>query len=519
MTVARIHNVTHGLHWLLGILIMLLLALTLHQTLKQVTELNEQDTLHTAVHLQSQFQQIATFLEAIRGQAEERLRSDPQSTLTRQLYQALHTDPERGFSLDQVPPNLPAGLIGNLTGLGPLPPRGSEREARLHLALSLSPLLSTASKLLGNKIAWTYFTGADDFIYLYPWVPSSQFHFQRNLYQQSYWLDALKPQNPSQRVIISRPYADTAGKGMMVTLSKPIMKDQTLVGVISMDILLTRLEHMLKEHAPHIGTLFLVNQDHQILASSAQGAGFTPQPQADKYRYQWRQWSLQRAYVMPNTQLTLHHHITLRTLIQTLLSQSAPTLVAILCMVLTTLFSLKSRSLNRQLDYLSNHDAMTGAYNRHYFDQFERAHLRAKARKVGIIIFDCDHFKQVNDRFGHEIGDRVLLQLVTLCQSQLRKEDALIRWGGEEFLLLIGNSDESQLGELAERLRSTVADHDWAAIVPGLVITISLGYHPNGDSIPLHEAVRRADVALYQAKANGRNRSERWQGDASGLSE
>ena len=106
-----------------------------------------------------------------------------------------------------------------------------------------------------------------------------------------------------------------------------------------------------------------------------------------------------------------------------------------------------------------------------------------------------------------------------LCQQQLGPSDKLIRWGGEEFLLLIGHSDASRLGELAEQIRLAVADYHWADIEPELVVTISLGYHPHEAGIPLHEAVRRADVALYQAKANGRNRSERWQGDASGLAE
>ncbi|MBP6383831.1 MAG: sensor domain-containing diguanylate cyclase, partial [Aeromonas sp.] len=201
----RIHIVTRRLQWLLGSLVILLLALTFHQTLKQVTELNERDTLNIAARLRSQFQQMETVLEAMRGQAEERLRSNPQSALTRQLYQALRTDPELGFSLDKVPANLPAGLSGNLTGLGRLPAPGSEREARLHLALSLSPLLSTASKLLGDKVAWLYFTGVDDFIYLYPWIPSSEFRFHRAIYLKSYWQDALKQQNPSQRAIVSRP--------------------------------------------------------------------------------------------------------------------------------------------------------------------------------------------------------------------------------------------------------------------------------------------------------------------------
>lgn len=93
MPITRFHNALHRQHWLPGIVVMLLLALTLHQTLEQLVEFNKQDSLHSATHLQSQFKQMTAFLEAMRGQAEERLRSNPQSTLTRQLYKVLHVDP------------------------------------------------------------------------------------------------------------------------------------------------------------------------------------------------------------------------------------------------------------------------------------------------------------------------------------------------------------------------------------------------------------------------------------------
>lgn len=504
--------VTHKLQWLLGAVVTLLLTLTIHQTLKHVTELYERDTLNTAARLRFQFQQMETFLEAMRGQAEERLRSNPQSALTRQLYGALQTSPDKGFSLDKVPGNLPEGLSGNLTGLGQLPARGSEREARLHLALSLSPLLSTTNKLLGDKVAWIYFTGVDDFIYLYPWIPSSQFRFHRAIYLKSYWQDALKQQNPSQRAIVSRPYEDFAGEGQMISLSQPIVKDQVLVGVISIDVLLSRLEQLLDESTPGIGSLFLVNQHQQILASNHQGADFVPKFQAERDSYQWRQGAFQLVHAIPDTGLTLIHRIPLLSLLQALLWQSAPTLIAILFMVLAALSSLKSHRLNRQLDYLSNHDALTGAFNRHYFDEFEQARAHARARGVGVIMFDCDHFKLVNDRFGHEVGDRVLIQLVRLCQGQTRKEDALIRWGGEEFLLLVAKGSEP-LDQLAERLRLQIARHPWGDIAPTLAVTVSLGYHHCAPETQLQEAIRRADVALYRAKANGRNRSERWQDD------
>ncbi|MCE9849591.1 diguanylate cyclase [Aeromonas allosaccharophila] len=504
------------LTWLLFALVILLVGLTLRQSLKQIERLYQSDTLNSAIYLRDQFKQIEVFLEAMRGQAEERLRSDPQSVLTRQLYGHIEALPD-GLALDTLPANLPAGLAGNLTGTGPLPPPGSEREARMHLALSLSPLLATASEHLAKEIAWVYFIGVDNFIYLYPWQPSSRFRFYPALYQKYFWQDALTTRTPDKGTVLSRPYEDFLGLGTMITMSQPLYKDGTLVGMISMDVLLARLQQQLNQLTPALGEYLLLNQYHQVLASSARQP-VIPQDPAPTGEYRWRQGRLQLTMAIPDTPLRLVHNVTLLPLAWAMLCQSAPTLLAILFMLLAALSNLRSHRLNLRLNYLSCHDALTGAFNRHYLERLEQGGELARLQ-AGILMFDADHFKRVNDTFGHAVGDMVLIRLVQLCQQQLGPSDKLIRWGGEEFLLLISHSDASRLGELAEQIRLAVADHHWAAIEPALVVTISLGYHPHEAGIPLHEAVRRADVALYQAKANGRNRSERWQGDASGLAE
>ncbi|WP_148610459.1 sensor domain-containing diguanylate cyclase [Aeromonas sobria] len=498
--------------WLLFALVILLVGLILRQSLKQIESLYQSDTFNSAIHLRDQFKQTQVFLEAMRGQAEERLRSDPQSVLTRQLYHHIQPLPDQGLVLDHLPAELPAGLAGNLTGEGPLPPPGSEREARMHLALSLSPLLATASQRLGKEIAWVYFTGVDNFIYLYPWVPSSRYRFSYNIYEKHAWQDALATPNPTKATIISRPYEDFAGLGTMITLSQPLYQDDTLVGMINIDILLAHLQQQLNTLTPALGKYLLLNQYQQVLASSA------PQPLVPKNaeptaEYQWREGALQLTLAIPDTPLRLVHSVTLLPLAWAMLCQSAPPLLAILFMLLAVLSNLRSHRLNQRLNYLSCHDALTGAFNRHYLARLEQSGELTRQRP-GILMFDADHFKRVNDNFGHAVGDMVLIRLVQLCQQQLRKQDCLIRWGGEEFLLLVNDCNETQLADMAERLRTAVAGNDWAAIEPALAVTISLGYHLHADGTPLQEAVRRADAALYQAKANGRNRSEKWQGDA-----
>ena len=504
--------VRYPLQWLLFGLSSLLLVLSLQHAFRHITDLNKRDTIAMAGELRSQFQEMEAFLESMRGQAEERLRSNPESILSRHLYQALRVDRSNLITLDRVPADLPPALIGNLTGLGPLPAPGSEREETIHLALSLSPLLSTASKLLDEDVAWIYFTGSDNFIYLYPWVPSSQFHFDPAIYTKSYWQDMLAQQPPARRASLSRPYQDFAGRGQMITLSQPITKAQKVVGLLSIDILLANLERALQQPAPQVGTLFLINQHRQVLARSQPGTAPPLRHDREQDRYRWQQGAFQLVHAIPDTPLTLIHRIPLIALLEALFWQSVTALVTLLCLVVATLSSLRSRRLNQRLNYLSRHDALTGAFNRHHFVAFEQKQAQGGAHTTGAIMFDCDHFKRVNDTFGHGVGDEVLIQLVRLCQPLLTRGNLLIRWGGEEFLLLVVD-EAASLAELAEQLRRAIADHPWEEIAPGLGVTVSLGHHRQSVDISLHETIRRADVALYRAKANGRNRSEAWQDD------
>ncbi|WP_310598107.1 diguanylate cyclase domain-containing protein [Aeromonas aquatica] len=508
----------YRLQWLLLGLSILLLFLALQHSFGQITELNKRDTIGTAAELRAQYQQIDTLLEAMRGQAEERLRSNPQTTLTHQLYRALHADPVLGIALDRVPANLPPGLVGNLTGPGPLPAPGSEREARFHLALSLSPLLSTAAQLLSKDVAWLYFTGVDHFIYLYPWVPSRQFRFDTTIYQKSYWLDALAQPSDNRHATLSRPYQDFAGRGQMITLSQPITHARKVVGVLSIDILLSHLEQALQKPGPQTGTLFLVNAHQQILARSQPGTAPPLIRGEQQDEYHWQQGAFQFVHAIPDTPLTLIHRVPLLSLLQALFWQSVTALLTLFCLAVATLSSLRSRRLNRRLNYLSQHDALTGAFNRHHFDAFEHRHAKAGSHHIGAIMFDCDHFKLVNDRFGHGVGDQVLIQLVQLCQPLQVRGNSLIRWGGEEFLLLVVGKT-IPLDQLAEQMRVSIEQHPWSGIAADLRVTVSLGYCRQYPGIRLQEAIRRADAALYRAKANGRNRSEGWQDDAGGNQE
>jgi len=160
----------------------------------------------------------------------------------------------------------------------------------------------------------------------------------------------------------------------------------------------------------------------------------------------------------------------------------------------------------RKLQQLATTDPLTEIANRRHFLAEARAEI-AKAERYHeqfcVIMFDIDHFKQVNDEYGHDVGDQVLIELVRLVSSQIREVDLFARWGGEEFLVLLPNTKPETGLNLAHRLRQQIEAHDFEG-PPHL--TISLGIARYQPSESLESFLKRADVALYQAKNQGRNR-------------
>jgi diguanylate cyclase (GGDEF)-like protein len=124
---------------------------------------------------------------------------------------------------------------------------------------------------------------------------------------------------------------------------------------------------------------------------------------------------------------------------------------------------------------------------------------------VSVVLLDIDHFKTINDTFGHDIGDNVLIEVSALLKGQLRAADTLGRWGGEEFLIVANSTDAAEVNRMAERLRAALAGHEFPHAGQ---ITASFGVATSLPHDTPESLVKRADQALYQAKQGGRNRVE-----------
>jgi diguanylate cyclase (GGDEF)-like protein len=169
---------------------------------------------------------------------------------------------------------------------------------------------------------------------------------------------------------------------------------------------------------------------------------------------------------------------------------------------------------NAQQQELATTDPLTGVANRRVFDarlNSEFAHARRYGRSMSVMMLDVDNFKQRNDRYGHDEGDSTLKRLAILLARGVREADLVVRYGGEEFVLLLPETDERQALMMSNRILAMVRGHEWGREQ----VTVSGGIADLQPSVVRpHEMVTRADKALYVAKRAGKDRIIGWTGIA-----
>lgn len=164
------------------------------------------------------------------------------------------------------------------------------------------------------------------------------------------------------------------------------------------------------------------------------------------------------------------------------------------------------QTAQRQTEALANTDQLTGAWNRRRFEyeaQREMVRTARHPQPLALIMFDIDYFKQINDRDGHQAGDAILTGICSLVRQQIRRTDALVRWGGDEFLVLLPQTHAIDAEVLAQQLRASVASFQ-AGPVSKVTLSMGVAEYRAGES--LEDWLARADANVYAAKAQGRDR-------------
>ena len=174
--------------------------------------------------------------------------------------------------------------------------------------------------------------------------------------------------------------------------------------------------------------------------------------------------------------------------------------------------ALRNAITHDQLQKLAANDPLTGIFNRRFGltrlkDELNRA-IRNKT-PIGVLMLDIDHFKKVNDTYGHLVGDKVLVSLSQTAKSALREGDVFLRYGGEEFLVILPGASQADVLEVSEKLRHLIEDTEIRHKEQVIRVTVSLGgtSYPEHDTLDMNALIHIADQKLYQAKELGRNMS------------
>lgn len=169
----------------------------------------------------------------------------------------------------------------------------------------------------------------------------------------------------------------------------------------------------------------------------------------------------------------------------------------------------REQLLSAQLAELSVRDSLTGLHNRRHMDEsIDRmfGYAVRSGHPLSIAIVDLDDFKRINDRYTHLVGDQVLRRAAAVLAGSIRSSDELVRMGGEEFALLMPGTSAEEAITVCDRMRRSLAEHDWDSVVAGIAVTASFGIATTGTAREVSQLVRSADEQLFKAKRAGKNR-------------
>lgn len=405
-------------------------------------------------------------------------------------------------------PDSAGSLSGTLTMAPDLDPNDPKLRQELMAVLAMDAQMSTLMDGVDRTI-WAYYTSASGFLYLVPKLPVAGFRFSRDRYQRVFWSQAEPEANPLGRQIISDLYEDAGGMGMMISISDPVFVDGQFLGVVSLDVGISLIERLLQVGAA-VGASCLVDEKQQLVARSDGEDSLSLQLPNENTDGDWQRTDSGLFYRVPvrEGELYLVHKIANGQLYAQAARESATVWGLLLLGGLLGYFVYSLRlsvARNRQLMQI---DPLTRLYNRRGFHTLLQP-IYAQAERLGqscaVLVIDIDYFKQVNDTYGHVVGDEVICGLARELQGTNREGSLVSRWGGEEFLVFLQGCDTLGARTVAKRIHQQVAAGRFGS--RNLTITVSIGACAGTANLPFEHLLQRADKALYQAKQNGRNQT------------
>jgi diguanylate cyclase (GGDEF)-like protein len=383
--------------------------------------------------------------------------------------------------------------------------------SELKVILSLNSQLETIiSDPLVNHV---YYLSAKHFFYVLPELPFESYRIKPQMYESHFWTQALPENNPKRDTFVSPVYREEVSGTTMVTYVNPLDDLEDFAGVIAYDIDTQNLLSLVAEPL-NVGQSYLLDATGQVVDVNdvMQPLSEVSQSAISNTHKAFDVNSSGYFYATPliedtkHQQLVFVHKISHKQLNLLAMKSSVKFWLVLLGLYVLTVTALRKHATAQASQRLMMIDPLTGVLNRRGFENQIRPSLdkaQYDGENYAILLIDIDHFKRINDEYGHDVGDEILKLVALQLQGSLRGDCELARWGGEEFIVFVPHVDGALVEKIGHRLRKAVSTHQDSHT--SHIVSVSVGGSIGMQANDLEGCIKRADTALYKAKQQGRD--------------
>lgn len=372
-----------------------------------------------------------------------------------------------------------------------------ELEKEINYSLYLEPVFSAALQVLPD-IKKIYYKSANKFIFMSPFVNIENKEELSSLYECISWTDSIEKKDSYEQFIITKSYKDMLSKEKLLTVSLPIYDKNIFKGFVAIDIRLDTINSYLKS-IPLDGDIYITNKENFSITSKND---MTLNKKLD-----FNEKLLIKEEIV-NNQLYLTYPLDLNNIKEKAFFNSLGKILILMLLVIISIILVYLKLILDKVQHLANTDSLTKLLNRRAMQDAMDNQIKISRRyrqPLSFLLLDIDFFKKVNDTYGHHIGDLVLVEISKLLQNTIRDCDIVGRFGGEEFLITLANTDLDEAFITAERLREMINKIEIKK--KRLNITVSIGCYSLKEEDSYESILKKVDKLLYKAKNTGRDKT------------
>jgi len=439
---------------------------------------------HSIYHLKEYFSISESFLFAMKYTIEDKLNNH--CPCSHPKYKDINFDSNL-FSLE----NKDSILIGTKKNSINL------FKNEINGTLYLKPIFLAAKKILPD-LKKIYYKSKNKFIFVSPDLNIKNEKQLASQYNCISWIDSINKIDSYKQFIITKAYIDNISNEKLITLSLPIYKDKEFLGIVAIDIKLNTLVAYINK-IPLRGNIYIIDKNDNSITSKFD-------KQLNK-KIIFDKSSLIKKEIVEN-QLYIAHPLNEKKIREEAFYKSLGKIFILFLIFIISIILIYLKNLLIKVQNLANTDSLTNLLNRRAMKEAIDNQIKISRRykqPLSFLLIDIDYFKKVNDKYGHHMGDIVLIKLSKLFKQIIRDCDIAGRFGGEEFLITLANTDINEAFIMAERLRKLSNQIKIKKI--DINLTVSIGCYSLKDEDDYDCILRNVDKLLYKAKNEGRNRT------------